>query len=275
MSPEFGNQSRDAGRLFRLLARFGYVSKALVYLIIGYIAARAAIIGKGKATDEEGALLTILKQPFGRVLLAVIAAGLFSYALWRFAEAFLDPEGKEEKGSRPWARFQFGISALAYSALGVEAVRMILGHTSKSGGDKDAKEQAGLLLSLPFGHWLTIAIAAFAIICGLSELYKAVERKFEDQWQLEGLGRTTKPWVLRLGRVGVFARAIVGTVVGGYFLLAGLRQSPSEVRGTGGAIESLADRPFGIWILAMIALGLIAYGLYTLAEARYRKMGTS
>lgn len=255
----------------RGIARFGYAAKGLVYLIIGGLAARAAIAG-GKPTDENGALLTVLEQPFGRILLALVAAGLFAYAIWRLVEVISDPEGRDSSENRGFPRFQYLISFLVYTSLGIEAIRMILGKREGGGGETEAKEQAALLLSLPFGHWLLIVIGVAAIGFGLFELKEAFAPEFEDRRHLVELSRRMKPWILRLGRLGTFARGVVGVLVGAFMLMAGLHRSSSEAKGTRGAIESLAERPFGRWILALIAAGLIAHGLYTVIEARYRKL---
>ena len=260
--------SRSISPTIRFSRRFGFVAKGLVYLIVGFLAAKAALRGGG-VSDEQGALQQVLVAPFGKVLLAVAAAGLFVYAIWRFIEMWSDPEDK----GKLW-RLQSLLSGFVYGGLGVEAVRMVLGMRSGGGGESETKEQAAFLISLPFGHWLTILIAAVAIGLGLQEVYRGLARHFEDRHAIKGLGRSAQRWVLRLGRFGCFSRGAVSTVVGMYLLLAGVRRAPSEARGTQGAIESLGQQPFGRWILVLVALGLTAYGVYTLVEARYRKLAS-
>jgi hypothetical protein len=248
--------------------RFGFAAKGVVYLIVGFLAAKAALKGGG-VKDEQGALHQVLAAPFGKLLLGIAAAGLFVYAAWRLVDMWSDPEDN----GKLW-RFQSFLSGFLYGSLGVEAVRMIFGMGSDGGGEKESKEQAALLISLPFGHWLTVIIAAVAIALGLADVYQALARRFEDRNAIKGLSHAVQKWILRLGRLGIFSRGVVSTVVGGYLLLAGIRRSPSEARGTEGAIESLSGQPFGAVILTIIALGLTAYGVYTLAEARYRKLAT-
>ena len=245
--------------------RFGFAAKGFVYLIVGFLAAKA-VAGRGGVTDEQGALRQVLRAPFGRVLLGVAAIGLFIYAIWRLIEMWKDPE---EKGT--FWRYQSLLSAFLYGGLGVEALRMVFGLGGGS-GEGEAKDQAALLISVPFGHWLLIAFALTAVAMGLQDLYRALAPKFEDRQAIEGLHRNTRTWVLRIARLGIFSRGVVSTVVGAYLLLAGLHRSPSEARGTKGAIETLTHQPFGVWILALIAIGLTAYGVYTLVEARYRRL---
>ncbi len=261
--------SRSISPALELSHRFGFAAKGFVYLIVGFLAAKTLLTRGGGVTDEQGALHQVLRAPFGKVLLGVAAVGLFVYAIWRLVEMWSDLEGK----GKFW-RFQSLISGFVYGSLGVEALRMVFGMRSGGGGESEAKEQAAFLISLPFGHWLTIVIALAAIGLGLSELYQAVAPKFEDRKAIQGLRGDVKTWVLRVARLGIFSRGVVSTAVGAYMLLAGIRRSPSEARGTKGAIESLGQQPFGLWILALIAVGLTAYGAYTLVEARYRKLAT-
>lgn len=249
--------------------RFGFAAKGFVYLIVGFLAAKAIVSRGGGVTDEQGALHAILRAPFGRVLLGVAAAGLFTYAIWRLIEMWSDPE---DKGT--WWRYQSLLSGFVYGGLGVEALRMVLGMGGGGGGENEAKEQAGLLISLPFGHWLLILFAIAAVVMGIEELHRALARKFEDREAIKGLKGDVQTWVFRVARLGIFSRGVVSTAVGAYLLLAGIRRSPSEARGTKGAVESLGQQPFGLWILALIAIGLTAYGAYTLVEARYRRLPT-
>lgn len=259
--------SRSISPAIQVSRRLGFAAKGCVYLIVGFLAGKAALGHGGSVKDEQGALHQVLAAPFGKILLTVTAAGLFAYGLWRLIEMWSDPE---EKGRL--SRFQSFLSAFVYGSLGVEALRMVLGMGSGGSGETESKQQAALLISLPFGHWLTIIIAVVGIGLGLEEIYRALARRFEDREAIDGLGDSVKKWVLRLGRLGFFSRGVVGTVVGVYLLLAGVRRAPSEARGTRGAIESLGQQAFGVWILALIAAGLTAYGLYTLVEARYRKL---
>src|SRR5687767_3298492 len=97
--------TRDVAPWIERLARLGYASKAVVYGIIGVLAFGAAF-GKSRATDQHGAFLAILRQPFGTFLLIIVALGLLGYAVWRIVQAIADPEGKGQgvKGTayRTW-----------------------------------------------------------------------------------------------------------------------------------------------------------------------------
>src|SRR5688572_17486214 len=105
--------SRKLSPVIRFARRFGFAAKGFVYLIVGFLAAKAALRQGGAVRDEQGALRQVLAAPFGRILLAIAAAGLLVYAVWRLIEMWSDPE---EKG-RLW-RFQSLLSGFVYASLG-------------------------------------------------------------------------------------------------------------------------------------------------------------
>ena len=91
--------TRGSGRKIAWLARSGYAARGVVYLIVGGFAVLAAL-GSGQTTDSKGALRTIVQQPFGEALLALVALGLVGYAIWRLVQALLDTDhhGTDAKG---------------------------------------------------------------------------------------------------------------------------------------------------------------------------------
>src|ERR1051325_5835840 len=78
--------------VLELMARIGFLVNGLLYIVIGTLAFEAAARIGGRVTDARGALLTILAQPFGHVLLVVAITGLLGYALWRVLQGLLDPD---------------------------------------------------------------------------------------------------------------------------------------------------------------------------------------
>ncbi len=59
-------------------------------------------------------------------------------------------------------------------------------------------------------------------------------------------------------------------MTGAFVVLAAYQSDPSEAHGLGGALETLQRQPLGSYMLATIAAGLIVYGVFTFAVARYR-----
>ncbi|MEM9922152.1 MAG: DUF1206 domain-containing protein [Cyanobacteria bacterium P01_D01_bin.50] len=251
------------------LARFGYASKGAVYFIVGLLAVQTAFGGGGRTTNTEGALTTLVQQPFGQFLLALVAIGLMSYAMWRFVEAINDPEnkGKDFKGIA--TRFIYVANGLAYTALAWTAVQIIMGSSSSGNGDSKQNWTASLL-NQPFGQWLVGTIGAGVIAFGCYYLYKAFTAKFRRMLDLSELSSAGREWIIITCRFGLAARSIVFFLIGWFFIEAGYMAQASQVGGLDEALETLAEQPYGHWLLAIVALGLMAYGVYMVVQARYR-----
>lgn len=253
------------------LARFGYTAKGIVYALVGILAAQAAFGAGGKTTDSRGALQTILEQPFGQFLLGLVAIGLVGYALWRLVQAMMDTEnhGTEAKGIAQ--RLSYVGTAVIYGGLALTAARLALGSGS-SGGGNASQDWTARLLAQPFGQWLVGTIGALVIGFGCHQLYKAYTAKFRRKLKLNEMSENEKTWATRMGRFGLAARGIVFGVIGFFLIQAARSSNASEVRGLGGALAALASQPYGPWLLGLVALGLIAYGIYNFVLARYRQM---
>ena len=74
-------------RQFEWLARAGIAARGVIYAIIGVLAIKLAVGSGGETTNQQGALATIAKQPFGKALLILMAIGLAGYAIWRLVRA--------------------------------------------------------------------------------------------------------------------------------------------------------------------------------------------
>ena len=106
----------------------------------------------------------------------------------------------------------------------------------------------------------------------LSQLYQAYEAQFREYLKLGEMSVREDTWITRIGRFGFAARGVVFAIVGIFLIQAGLRFDPSEATGLGGALKELLRPPFGPWLLGLVAFGLIAYGLFMLAIAHYRRI---
>lgn len=254
------------------LARLGFAAKGLVYALVGFLAAQAAFGTGGQKTDAQGALQTIVTQPFGQVLLSLVALGLFGYALWRLVEAMADPEHKGTDPKGLLQRCSYAGNGLIYASLALTAMQIVLG----AGGDSRNASQdwTARLLAQPFGQWLVGTVGALVVGLGFYQFYAAYKATFRQHLKRHAMSEAEQTWTLRLGRLGLAARGVVFVVIG-FFLLQAARQSnPKQVQGLGGALEALAQQPYGAWVLGLVALGLMAYGLYYLVQARYRQIGT-
>lgn len=254
------------------LARLGYLAKGIVYAIVGILAVQAALGTGGKTTDTKGALGAIAAQPFGKFLLVLLVIGLIGYVVWRFIQAIKDPEHKRNDSQSLARRIGSAISGLIYAGLALSAIRLIMGSGGGSSGASSQQDWTARLLSQPFGQWLVGLIGAFIVGFGFYQLYIAYKAKFRKEMKLREMSPTEETWATRLGRFGEAARGIVFIIIG-FFLLQAARQSDaSQVRGLDGALQALAQQPYGPWLLGIVALGLVAYGIHMGVQARYRRI---
>jgi hypothetical protein len=253
------------------LARLGYATEGAVYALIGLLAAGAAFGTGGRATGQHGTFEVVAESPFGSVLLGLIAIGFLGYALWRSVQAIADPDKEGADVKALGKRVGYGVSAFVYAGLAFSAVGLILG-TASDGRSPD--DWTALLLSWPLGQLLAVSIGAAVIGVGLHELYQAYKAGFLEYLNLGEMGEKARKWIVRWGRLGIAARGIVFGVVGTFLIRAALEYDPQQARGLGGALQTLAQQPFGPWLLGAVAFGLIAYGLFMLGVARYRRIPT-
>lgn len=255
------------------LARLGYLAKGIVYTIVGVLAVQAAFGSGGQTTDTKGALGAIAAQPFGKFLLALLTVGLIGYVVWRFVQAVQDPEHKGDD-AKGWAtRLGYAGSGLIYASLAFTAIGLIRG-SGGGGGGNSKQDWTARLLAQPFGQWLVGLVGALVIGFGFYQLYKAYKAKFRKKMKLQEMSPTEETWATRIGRFGLGARGVVFCIIG-FFLLQAARQSDaSEVRGLDGVLQSLAQQPYGPWLLGIVALGLVAYGIHMAVQARYIRIPT-
>jgi Domain of Unknown Function (DUF1206) len=254
------------------LARLGYATEGAVYSLIGLLAAGAAFGTGGRATGQHGALKIVAESPFGGVLLGLVSLGFLGYALWRGIQAVADPDKEGTDVKALGKRVGYGASALIYAGLAFSAVGLIFGSASSEGGAPD--DWTALLLSWPLGRVLVVGVGIVVIGVGLREFYQAYKARFLEHLKLGEMGERVNNWTERWGRLGIAARGIVFGVVGTFLIRAALQYDPQEARGLGGALQTLAQQPFGPWLLGAVSLGLVAYGLFMLSVARYRHINT-
>jgi hypothetical protein len=253
-------------------ARAGLAARGAVYVLVGGLALMAAIGAGGGVGGNQSALRTLLSQPFGAILLGLVGLGLLFFAAWRIYGAFADPDrhGTSPKGLG--TRAVHLLSGLVNGALAISALGLALGLGSGGGGeDAAAQDWTAWLMQQPFGRWLTIAVGAGIVAAGAFHLWKS--------WRGDMLKRLAVPperrgLALAIGRVGYAARGIVFAIVGFFVILAALHSDSSEAKGLGGALKTLEDQPFGWALLAAVAAGLAAFGVFGFAQALWRRIET-
>jgi hypothetical protein len=255
------------------LARAGYAAKGVLYLLIGVLAVQVAAGVGGRTTGTSGALLVLLRQPFGRVLLALIAVGLTGYALWRLYCAAFDPK---HPGRRDWrraaVRIGYLMSATVHGGLAWQAARLALGHGG-GGGDGQADQRTAELMAVPFGQWLVGIVAIGVAGYGVAQIVKVARGRGVEA--MHGYDPNVRRTVERAARIGLVARGVVFGIMGLFLARAALQRDPSEAGGVADALRELAHQPYAPILLGGVALGLAAYGAYQLALSRWAAVPTA
>lgn len=252
------------------LARVGYAAKALLYATVGVLAARVAFGTGGRTTDTRGALRTILGAPFGRVLLLVMALGLLGYAVWRVIEGIADPERKGTGAKGLALRASYVARGLLHGALALTALRLASGDRSASGGGAPSERWTGRALEAPGGETLVWLTGAGVIAFGLYQLYRAYAAKLSKQLDIGRLSADAGHWIIGVSRFGIAARGVVFALAGSFLLRAAAQHDAEEAGGLADSLSALAG--IGRWALGVVALGLVAYGIYELVNAKYRRI---
>jgi len=259
------------------LARLGFCARGLVYAIVGLIAIQIAwgvSGGAGEDASKEGALREIAERPLGRPLLVVLAVGLAGYALWRASEALWGKRDEDDERKRTAKRAGSAAKAVLYAAFLVSTVKFISGGPSQGSGGGDEQEETltASVLDLPGGRLLVGAVGLAIIAGGIYVAYRGLAQKFEKRLDTSEMGPVTGRVVDVVGTVGMAARGLIFGVAGFLLLKAAVDFDPEEATGVDGTLKLLARQTYGQLLLTATAIGLIAYGLYSFAEARYRQL---
>ena len=254
------------------LARVGFASKALLYITVGLVAGKAAVGPGGRATDAHGALRLVHGMTLGRVVLLVVAAGLMGYAAWRVVEALVDPDrrGRSPKGVA--LRAGSAGRGVFHAGLAITALRLAYGDRSASNTDQ-AREWTTYAFGLPGGELLVWIAAASIAGYGVYQLYRSYAAKLGRQLDLSPLRDPALGWVVGVSRFGIAARGVVFCLIGFFMARAASQHDPGEVGGVRESLGTIAS--IGRWPFGVVALGLVAYGVYELVNARYRRIRVS
>ncbi|HEU5208707.1 MAG TPA: DUF1206 domain-containing protein, partial [Longimicrobiales bacterium] len=191
-------------------ARFGLASRGVVYMIMGWIALRAAL-GSGEATGASGAIRSLVDEPLGRVLIGLIALGLAAYALWRAYAALANPE-RDSAGER----VLHGVIAIVHGALAVTAARLAFaGSAATDGsGNREAASWSARAMELPVGRWLLVAAGAALVGYGLYQVYRGIQADLDEMLDLSDVAPERRALLRRVSRFGVAARGVVFALIG-------------------------------------------------------------
>jgi len=268
--------ARAAGRsaarspALEALTRLGFVARGVIYGTIGLLAIQLARHASSRPSDQRGAMEKIQHQPFGHGLLIAVAIGLGGYALWRFVQAGYGtgPEGGGD--SSVMGRMVALGSGIAYLAMCALAASILLGTSSRK--SSSPHHSAAGVLGWPGGRYLVAGAGVLFICVALYQAYKGVTKRFLKDDKTEQMGPRVKQIFTAIGVVGHLARTVAFGLIGIFALKAAIDYSPKKAVGLDGALATIARQSYGQGLLVVVAAGLIAFGLYSIADARYRRI---
>ncbi len=253
------------------LARAGMLAPGLLYVLIGGLALALAL-GRAKGNpSRKGALSELAQHTWGMAVLAAIAAGFAGYALWRFAVAALGEKIESRDDLNVWKRLWYVVRGLMYSVLCFTTVQVMTGST----GGSDTASQRGKtaeVLTWPGGRLIVGAVGLGVIGYGAGSVYRGVTKKFADDLELGSLDASTRTWLCRGGIFGWVARGLVLGLIGVFLVKAAAQYDAKESKGLDAALASIQHQRFGPFLLAVVALGLVSFGLFYGVRARYREV---
>lgn len=250
------------------LTRFGFVVRGLIYFIPGVLALGLALGVRGAATTTSGAIEMIGRQPYGRILLIVVAAGLAGYALWGMIRVFLDPMQRGHSFRGLARRVGYGGSAIAYAWLFVVTVRLLMGGSRRG----ESHDWVTRWLSRPFGAAVVALAGIWTAGAGIAEIVRGCRGSFEKDLRTERMSPLEHRLAAWMGRTGIVARGLVLAIIGVTFLFVVVHPTSPHELGMSGALLALARQPFGRFLLGGVATGLISFGLYSALCSRWARM---
>jgi hypothetical protein len=261
-------------RVVVLLGRAGLAARGIVYVTIGTLALMAALgVGGGKVVDQRGAIGEIGDSTFGPILLCGVAIGLAAYVLWRGTQVIFGPRGDRSTKKQISKRAVALFSGVAYSGIAATALRAALGQRSSSSrGGAAQREGAEFALSQPLGQWIVAAIAAAVILAALVQFRRALTAKFSERLDDHELSAERSRLARNAGRAGYAARGVAFSLIGWFFLQAALHDNPRKTGGLAEVLQTLASQPSGPILMGVVGAGLALFGVYSLVEARYRRI---
>lgn len=258
--------SVGVGRPLTWAARLGLATRGLVYVVMGLMAVLVARGGHAEV-DQQGALGQVAQRPFGQLLVAVMATGLAGYAVWRLKEAvFGVPGSRNVIGARLRSLAGFG----AYASFAPTAVALL--HGSRTSQAAQQQALTARLMQHPWGRWVVAVIGLAIVVIGVGLAAEAASQRFMHKIPPDTVPVRVRTGGRTLGTIGGVSRGPVFALGGVLAVAAAWTYDPARASGLDGAVKMLRDQPYGSAILLLAGSGLAAFGVYGLAEARYRRV---
>ena len=272
-----GQTAKSAGhraansRALRWLARAGFAARGVTYILVGWIAIQAAFGNSSQQADKSGALQEIGSTPVGGVLLWLLFVGFIGMALWQLSVvAFGMSEASDHSGHETRTRLAALGRVVVYAVIAWSVLKFAVGQGTQS-SDKESVDLTATLLKYPFGQVLVVIIGLALVGGGVYIAYAAWKEKFRKRLELSQAGRLRRV-VEWLGKFGGMARGAVFVTAGVFLVVAAVQHNPQQAKGVDSSLRTLASTPLGPWLLVLVAIGLIMFGLFSFCQAKWQRL---
>lgn len=249
---------------FKSIAYIGFVSKGLIYLVIGTLSLLAALNMGGESSGTNQALVFLKKQPFGQILLMLLGVGLLCYSFWMFVQSIKDPEDLGNSRKAKLRRFGLFTTGLVYIFIAFLAFYHVFTYVAE--GDSSSRYLNFLgsptLSAVFIGVGIVLAIQAIVLIIGV------FKGGLLDQFNLEG--HKYHQLMRRIGQFGFYSRAFVVAIIAFFFLRAGIYTGNHDIKGIQDAFSFLDQSTLGRILMGFTAIGFVSYGAFYVLLTRYR-----
>jgi Domain of Unknown Function (DUF1206) len=257
-----------AGKGMTWLAKAGLTARGVMYVLIGIIAVQVAIEGSRQQADRTGAVHLVAQSAFGSVILWLLVIGFAGMTLWRLSEAAWGSPGAD--GRKASKRLANLARAVFYALVTYGILKYALGVGQPSSSDSQSQDLTAAALKYQGGQ-VIVALAGVVIVgAGLYVIYRAYKLKFLKHMRMGSASPRTRKVVTRLGQAGGIARGAVFATIGVFLVIAAKDANPRQAKGIDSALRALAHTPLGPWLLVVVAIGLMMFGVYSWCEARWR-----
>jgi hypothetical protein len=263
-----GTSRRSREQALATVGRAGFMARGVIYVLVGYLALRIAFGDGGDQADRQGALQQIASRPFGTALLWLLAAGLAGMAVWRGVQAAVPGAESRKAGSR----LMNAGRAVFYAFVCWGTAAYAAGSGGSGSSDSSSKDWTANVLKLPAGRWLTGVAGCALIVVGAFIAVRAAQRRFLRKMETGRMGPKVRTAVTASGAAGGMARGAVYSAAGVFVLLAAIRYDPGSAKGMDDTLRSFDRTAAGPWLLVAVAAGLVLYGCFSFASARWRRL---
>ena len=252
-----------------ILGRAGFLARGIMYAVIGWIALLIAFHKTSQQADRTGALHELSTTPFGAAALWFLVVGFFGMALWCLSEAVFGTSGDNSK--KVSSRLLALGRAVIYAVIGYGVLKYAIGAGAPASSNQQAVDLTATLMAHPGGRIAVAVIGIALAVSGLFIGYQAWRKSFRKKLRLGQMSARTRRIVEWVGRIGGVARGVIFVVAGVFLVVAAVDAKPGQAKGVDSSLRELAKTPAGPWLLVLVAIGLVMFGLFSCCEARWRR----